>query len=142
MLPPPSYSSSSFSSSSFFLLLFTLSIVLFFLFLLISVHQNFLGFDNEKIPFFLSVVGGDSVYRCILWRKTVRRNAFDHTNAYLNIHIHIHIHVHACTHATHMLDNVSLILYIRTLSIFQGNKRLCFQNSQNGKIPPPKSILE
>ena len=35
------------------------------------VHQNFLCYDNEKNPFFLSVVGGDCVYRCILWRKTV-----------------------------------------------------------------------
>ena len=120
MLPPPSYSSSSFSSSSFFLLLFTLSIVLFFLFLLMSVHQNFLGFDNEKIPFFLSVVGGDSVYRCILWRKTVRRNAFDHTNAYLNIHVH----VQAYTHATHMSDNVYLFnIYTYTI-YFSGQQKI------------------
>lgn len=40
----------------------------------ISVHQNYVGIDNEKIPFFLSVVMSDNqvvpMYRAILFRKT------------------------------------------------------------------------
>lgn len=42
------------------------------------VHQNYVGADAEKNPFFLSVVLSDQnnqrvpQYRAILWRKTVR----------------------------------------------------------------------
>lgn len=43
------------------------------------VHQNYVGADGEKNPFFLSVVltdansQGAQQYRAILWRKTVSR---------------------------------------------------------------------
>ena len=42
-------------------------------FLFLLVHTNYLGYDAEKSPFFLSVVnnGSDNVHRCILWKKTV-----------------------------------------------------------------------
>lgn len=42
-----------------------------------SVHQNYVGTDAEKNPFFLSVVLSDQnnqrvpQYRAILWRKSV-----------------------------------------------------------------------
>lgn len=42
------------------------------------VHQNYIGTDSEKNPFFLSVVLSDQnnqrvpQYHSILWRKTVR----------------------------------------------------------------------
>lgn len=42
-----------------------------------SVHQNYVGSDVDKVPFFLSVVLTDAnhqcepQYRAILWRKTV-----------------------------------------------------------------------
>jgi hypothetical protein len=41
------------------------------------VHQNYVGSDMDKVPFFLSVVLTDAnhqcvpQYRAILWRKTV-----------------------------------------------------------------------
>lgn len=47
------------------------------LFCLPSVHQNYVGTDAEKNPFYLSVVLSDQnnqrvpQYRAILWRKTV-----------------------------------------------------------------------
>ena len=43
-----------------------------------AVHQNYVGTDSEKQPFFLSVVLTDSnnqgvpQYKAILWKKTVR----------------------------------------------------------------------
>lgn len=43
-----------------------------------SVHQNYVGTDAEKNPFYLSVVLSDQnnqrvpQYRAILWRKAVR----------------------------------------------------------------------
>lgn len=43
-----------------------------------TVHQNYIGTDAEKNPFFLSVVLSDQnnqripQYHSILWRKTVR----------------------------------------------------------------------
>lgn len=43
----------------------------------VSVHQNYVGCDSEKAPFFLSVVLTDAnnqcvpQYRAILWKKTV-----------------------------------------------------------------------
>lgn len=43
----------------------------------LSVHQNYVGTDAEKNPFFLSVVLSDQnnqrvpQYRAILWRKSV-----------------------------------------------------------------------
>jgi hypothetical protein len=46
--------------------------------ILISVHQNYVGADGDKVPFFLSVVLTDAnnqcvpQYRAILWKKTVR----------------------------------------------------------------------
>lgn len=46
-------------------------------FILSEVHQNYVGTDAEKNPFFLSVVLSDQnnqrvpQYRAILWRKTV-----------------------------------------------------------------------
>ena len=42
-----------------------------------SVHQNYVGADGDKVPFFLSVVLTDAnnqcvpQYRAILWKKTV-----------------------------------------------------------------------
>ncbi len=42
-----------------------------------AVHQNYVGTDSEKQPFFLSVVLTDSnnqgvpQYKAILWKKTV-----------------------------------------------------------------------
>ena len=48
--------------------------------LFISVHQNYVGCDGEKEPFFLSVVLTDAnnhnvqQYRAILWRKTVSQH--------------------------------------------------------------------
>lgn len=44
----------------------------------LTVHQNYIGTDAEKNPFFLSVVLSDQnnqrvpQYHAILWRKTVR----------------------------------------------------------------------
>ena len=35
------------------------------------VHHNYLCYDPDKSPFFLSVVSSGSIYRCILWRKVV-----------------------------------------------------------------------
>ncbi|GBN51635.1 hypothetical protein AVEN_176590-1, partial [Araneus ventricosus] len=54
-------------------------------FLHVSVHQNYVGADADKVPFFLSVVLTDAnsqgvqQYRAILWRKTVsgRRPSWD-----------------------------------------------------------------
>jgi hypothetical protein len=43
----------------------------------VSVHQNYVGSDGDKVPFFLSVVLTDAnnqcvpQYRAILWKKTV-----------------------------------------------------------------------
>lgn len=45
----------------------------------VLVHQNYVGVDSEKMPFFLSVVLSDSntqcvpQYRVILWKKTVSK---------------------------------------------------------------------
>lgn len=50
--------------------------------LLLAVHQNYVGTDIDKVPFFLSVVLTDAndqcvpQYRAILWRKTVSLHAF------------------------------------------------------------------
>uniref|UniRef100_A0A8C9RLT2 GTPase-activating Rap/Ran-GAP domain-like protein 3 n=1 Tax=Scleropages formosus TaxID=113540 RepID=A0A8C9RLT2_SCLFO len=50
----------------------------FFKYFLGKVHQNYVGTDSEKNPFYLSVVLSDQnsqrvpQYRAILWRKTVR----------------------------------------------------------------------
>jgi hypothetical protein len=46
-------------------------------YVLFAVHQNYVGADGDKIPFFLSVVLTDAnnqcvpQYRAILWKKTV-----------------------------------------------------------------------
>lgn len=53
---------------------------------LISVHQNYVGTDAEKNPFFLSVVLSDQnnqrvpQYRAILWRKSVSSTCAKHHN--------------------------------------------------------------
>lgn len=45
----------------------------------ITVHQNYVGIDTEKSPYFLSIVSQDSgsksvpLYRAILFRKQVSR---------------------------------------------------------------------
>ena len=50
---------------------------LIFSFILFTVHQNYVGADPEKEPFFLSVVVTDAnnhnvpQYRAILWKKAV-----------------------------------------------------------------------
>lgn len=49
----------------------------------LTVHQNYIGTDAEKNPFFLSVVLSDQnnqripQYHSILWRKTVRNKCFN-----------------------------------------------------------------
>jgi len=49
----------------------------------LTVHQNYIGTDAEKNPFFLSVVLSDQnnqrvpQYRSILWRKIVRNKYFN-----------------------------------------------------------------
>lgn len=54
------------------------STCVFLLYILPPVHQNYVGVDAEKNPFYLSVVLSDQnnqrvpQYRAILWRKTVR----------------------------------------------------------------------
>lgn len=46
-------------------------------FFLYAVHQNYVGLDNDKVPFFLSIVLNEDnstcvpLYRAILFRKTV-----------------------------------------------------------------------
>lgn len=46
----------------------------------ITVHQNYVGIDTEKNPYFLSIVSQDSgsksvpLYRAILFRKQVSKN--------------------------------------------------------------------
>lgn len=50
-----------------------------FIFFFSLVHQNYVGADSEKVPFFLSVVLTDAnsqgiqQYRAVLWKKTVRQ---------------------------------------------------------------------
>lgn len=54
-----------------------------------SVHQNYVGTDAEKNPFYLSVVLSDQnnqrvpQYRAILWRKTVSTHTRTHTDPLL-----------------------------------------------------------
>lgn len=51
--------------------------LLLFLIIIIPVHQNYVGLDNDKAPFFLSIVLNDAnntcvpLYRAILFKKTV-----------------------------------------------------------------------
>lgn len=55
---------------------------------ILLVHQNYVGSDVDKIPFFLSVVLTDTnhqcepQYRAILWRKTVIIIIFFYFNHY------------------------------------------------------------
>jgi hypothetical protein len=42
----------------------------YFKYFLGRVHYNFMCYDSQKNPFFLSIVWGDAVLRCILWKKT------------------------------------------------------------------------
>lgn len=48
----------------------------------VIVHQNYVGVDGDKVPFFLSVVLSDAnnqcvaQYRAILWRKTVSQSVY------------------------------------------------------------------
>ena len=47
------------------------------------VHQNYLGYDAERAPFFLSMVFADGLYRCILWQRTVRQCLVMHTRTHM-----------------------------------------------------------
>lgn len=61
--------------------IFCFFIFLMILFFFSAVHQNYVGTDAEKSPFYLSVVLSDQnnqrvpQYRAILWRKTVSLGA-------------------------------------------------------------------
>lgn len=62
-----------------FFTFFFIRLIIFFLlyFLFIAVHQNYVGIDAEKNPYFLSIVSQDSgnkctpVYRAMLFRRQV-----------------------------------------------------------------------
>lgn len=89
-----------------------------------SVHQNYVGADAEKNPFFLSVVltdansQGTQQYRAILWRKTVSINVAGLCPTCIYMYMYIYdMDIHYI-HITFELITIKTLPIMQSMSFF------------------------